>query len=195
LDTNSPDIVARHRLPAHRLTIADYYRMAEAGIIAKKARVELIQGQVIDMAPIGPRHTLVVTQLMHLLVPMVDRFTHVRPQGPIRLDDHSMPEPDIAIVRRPWAGYPAEHPSPTDIHLLIEVADSSVLRDSTAKAELYARSNIAEYWIVDLTQDIVVVHQKPENGFFALKHTLRGPAILQAQALPNVSLTAAHIFE
>ena len=140
MDTGRTDILSRHRVPRHRLTLDEYHRLGEAGILGEDDRVELLEGQLVDMSPIGPRHALAVDALTELLVVAVAGRAGVRVQNPIVLDDATEPQPDIVLVRRPWRGYPTSHPRPGDIFLVIEVADTSRETDLGAKLELYARA-------------------------------------------------------
>src|SRR6185312_1090163 len=113
------DILSRHPVPRHRLTRDDYHRLGETGILGENDRVELLEGQLVDMSPIGPRHGLAVDALNELLVGAVAGRAGVRVQNPITLDDRSEGQPDIALVRRPWRGYPTAHPGPEDVILLV----------------------------------------------------------------------------
>ena len=151
MDTAPDDIMTRFPVPRHRLTRRDYYRLGEAGILGEGDRVELLEGQLIDMSPIGPRHAIITENLTELLVRAFGGRAGNRCQLPVVLDDGSEPQPDFALVRRPWRGYPQTHPEPGDIFLLIEVSDSSLDFDRTVKLELYARAGVREVWIVDLT--------------------------------------------
>lgn len=195
MDTHTIDIAAPPALQPHLLTIDDVCRMYEAGVLAADTRIELIEGQIFDMAPIGPRHQLIVDHLNELFSASIDHATTmVRVQGPVRAGDHTLPQPDLAILPRRWAGYPAQHPSLMDAYLLIEVADSTLPADSTVKAALYARSLAREYWIVDLTADEVVVHRDPVGGGYGSILRRRGGDLLQLAAVPAISMTAASIF-
>lgn len=125
MDDTVADVLSRHPVPHHRLSREDYHRLGHAGILGEDDRVELLEGQLVDMSPIGPRHALVCDALTELLIHAVAGRAAVRVQNPIALSDNSEPQPDFALVRRPWADYPHDHPTPTDIFLLIEVADSA----------------------------------------------------------------------
>jgi Uma2 family endonuclease len=196
LDTHTIDIAAPQLLQPHRLTIDDCIRMYEAGIIPPDARVELIEGQIFDLAPIGPRHQLIVDNLTEILSAAIDHATTIlRVQGPVRANQHTLPQPDLSVLPRRWTGYPAQHPGLWQACLLIEVADSTLAADSTIKAGLYARSLAPEYWIVDLTTDEIVVHRNPEAGAYASIERRRGDDELQIAALPAITITAASIFE
>ena len=195
MDTAPADVLARYPVPRrHRLTRCDYYRLAEVGILAPDDRVELLEGQLLDMAPIAPRHALVTDNLNELLVGRFASRARVRCQEPVVLDDGSEPQPDFALVRRPWIGYPHTHPGPTDIYLLVEVADSSLSFDRTVKLELYARAGIREVWIVDLTTDVVLVHRGPSGAGYGSVVRIEGAAALDVEALPGVTIPVAEVF-
>ena len=133
MDTGNADILTRNPVPRHRLTVEDYHRLGEVGILGNEDRVELLDGQLVDMSPIGPRHALAVDALNELLLMAVAGRAGVRVQNPIELDGRTEMHPDIAVVTRPWRGYPNAHPRPGDIVLLIEVADTSLETDRGAK--------------------------------------------------------------
>ena len=105
-DIHATDILARYQVPRHRLTVRDYHRLAEAGVLGEDDRVELLEGQLVDMAAIGPRHALAVDALTELLVCSAAGRAVVPVQNPIMLDDRSEPQPDFTLLRRPWEGYP-----------------------------------------------------------------------------------------
>ena len=193
-DVYQTDILSRYRVPRHRLTVRDYHRLAEAGVLGEDDRVELLEGQLVDMASIGPRHALAVDALNELLVMAAAGQAVVRVQNPIVLDDMSEPQPDFSLLRRPWHGYPDEHPRPPDVWLVIEVADSSLDFDLSAKLELYARSGIREFWVVDLTSNRVLVHRDPNDGGYGSVASLAMSGTLQVEALPSVTIPVASIF-
>ena len=139
--TRATDVLSRHPVPRHRLTVADYHRLGEAGILGTDDRVELLEGQLVDISPISPRHALAVDVMAELLVFAAAGRAHVRVQNSITLDSGSEPQPDLTVVRRPWSGYPRAHPGPADVLLLIEVADSSLDLDLGAKRAIYARAH------------------------------------------------------
>ncbi|HTI84492.1 MAG TPA: Uma2 family endonuclease [Acetobacteraceae bacterium] len=194
MDTGQVDVLSRHPVPRHRLTVKDYHRLGEAGILGEDDRVELLEGQLVDMSPIGPRHALAIDALTELLVTTVARRASVRVQNPIVLDDESEPQPDFAVVRRPWRGYPDQHPQPEDVLLLIEVSDSSLDTDKGAKLALYARAGVREFWIVDLTTNKVIVHRDPDGECYKDVKDVEGSGALDIQALPSVNILVASIF-
>jgi Uma2 family endonuclease len=193
-DASSLDVLSRHKVPRHRLTVADYRRLGEARILGEDDRVELLEGQLVDMSPIGPRHALAVDALTELLVHAVAGRGLVRVQNPITLDSGSEPQPDLTVVRRSWPGYPNAHPGPDDVLLLIEVADISLEVDLGVKRELYARAGVREFWIVDLTTDSVLVHRDPDNGGYRFVARLGAPESLEVQTMTGVCISVAAIF-
>ncbi len=183
-------------LPArHRLTVDDYHRMGEAGIFAEGERVELIDGDIIDMAPIGQGHAAMVGGLAEaLFVACAGRAT-VWPQNPVRLDRSSEPQPDLAVLRRRADFYATgERPGPSDVLLLVEVADSSLRFDRTVKLPLYARAGIAEVWIVDLKRRALDCHREPEAGGYGVMTTHQAGESLALAAAPEIVVRLALMF-
>jgi Uma2 family endonuclease len=193
-DVNDQGILSRYQVAWHRLTVRDYQRLAEAGILSEDDRVELLEGQLVDMSPIGPRHALTIDVLNRLLPVALGGQAWLRVQNPIVLDDASEPQPDLAVVRHPWSGYPDAHPRPPDILLLIEVADSSLEFDLGAKLELYAKAGIREFWVVDLTSNRVLVHRDPGDGRYGSITSVDMSGVLQVEALPGVTIPVVRIF-
>lgn len=194
MDGDTIDVLTRYSVPRHRLTVDDYHRLGEAGILREDDRIELLEGQLIDMSPIGPRHALVVEILNRWLIRATGEQFWVRPQNPIALDSGSEPQPDIVLARKPWRDYPNAHPGPEDIVLLIEVADSSRDIDLGAKRELYALAGIREFWIVDLTADAVLVCRNPLNGGYRSVTRIEAAGSLEIEALPGTAIPATALF-
>jgi Uma2 family endonuclease len=158
-----------------RFTVDEYYRMAEAGILKPDDRVELIEGEIIRMSPIGSRHAACVDRLNQVLVPAAAARAIVRVQNPFRIGSHSEPEPDLMLLRPRTDFYASGHPGPADVLLLIEVVDSTPEVELEAKIRLYARSGVAEVWVVDLNRRKVDVHRAPRGEAYA-DVSGRGPA-------------------
>jgi Uma2 family endonuclease len=137
-------------IAVRRLTVGDYHRMAEAGIFSADERVELLDGNLISMAAKGTAHSSATTRTRKVVEAALGGRVLVRVQDPVQLDDYSEPEPDIAIVALEPLEYADHHPKPSEIFLLIEVADTSLAFDLGAKALAYARSGIPEYWVLDV---------------------------------------------
>jgi len=165
-------------LNRHRFTRDDYHRMAQTGILAPDARVELIDGEIIEMSPIGNPHTAAVTRATHLFVRGVGDDAIVRIQCSIALGDNGEPEPDVALVRYRDDFYSTDSATEEDVLLLVEVADSSLAYDQHTKAPLYARYGIPELWIANLNRDQLIVHRDPTpTGYATVQVHRRGESI------------------
>lgn len=179
---------------AHRFTVADYYRMAEAGIFNEDSRVELIRGQIVDMSPVGAPHFGMVNRLNRLLSAMLAGRAIISVQNPLRLDDGSEPQPDVMVLRPRADDYDSAAPNAGDVLVVIEVADSSLAEDRAVKAPLYAESGITEYWIVNLVERVVEVCRQPEGGSYVDVRRVGADGVLDFGMLPGVVLTAAELF-
>lgn len=173
----------------HRWTVEEYHRMAEVGLLSERDRVELLDGEVVDVNAIGSLHAAIVTAIVDLLYGAVGGKVTIRVQQPIRLDDHSEPEPDIALALR--RDYRHAHPTPSDVLLVIEVADSSAGSDRGRKLPAYARSRIREVWLVDLVASQVEVHREPVADRFTKVSPHRAGDTIEPEALPGVRLAVA----
>ncbi len=147
-----------------RFTADEYQAMGRAGILREGDRVELIDGEVLAMSPIGPPHIGTLNRLTHLFGRLVGDAAIVQVQLPVRLDPYSEPQPDLALLRPRADFYGTAAAGPDDVLLAIEVAQSSLAYDRTVKAGLYARRGIVEYWIVDLNGREVIRHTEPVDG-------------------------------
>ena len=162
-----------------RFTVDEYLRMAETGILTPDDHVELIDGEIIAMNPIGIPHASCLSRTDAALRRLLDPAEFlVRFQSPVRLATDSAPEPDLAIVAARADYYSQAHPTPTDIRLLIEIADSSVNYDLRIKTSIYARSAVPEYWVVDLVHDVVEVRRRPVGGEYVEVGTFRRGDVL-----------------
>ena len=177
----------------HRYTVAEYHRMAEAGILNEDSRVELIRGQIVDMAPVGAPHFGMGNRLNRLLSAALVGRGAISVQNPVRMEDGSEPQPDVAVLRPRADDYDRAAPRPADVLLLIEVADSSLPEDRGVKAPLYAEDGIVEYWIVNLVDRVVEVHRRPESGAYAEVRRVGPGETLDAVALPGFALPAANL--
>lgn len=148
----------------HRLSTGDYYRMAEAGILRPDQRVELVDGEIIDVPPPGSRHAGTVDQLVEQLKDGIGDRAIIRSQNPVRMDDYSEPQPDVTLLRRRGDFYKSAHPRPEDILLIIEVAESSLSYDRDVKIPLYARHGVPEVWLIDLVGKRLVRCREPVEG-------------------------------
>ena len=168
-------------------TVAEYMAMGEAGILHEDEHVELLAGEIIQMAAIGNRHLFCTDSLTMLLVPALVGRAIVRVQGSIQLDDYGMPEPDIVLLR-PRPGYHAETAKPEDALLLIEVADSSLEYDYGPKSEFYAAAGIPEFWIANLRTGEVEARSNPAGTEYTIVRTVPADSSISPQAFPDVTL-------
>ena len=178
----------------HRFTTADYHRMAEAGIFDEDSRVELIRGQIVDMTPIGAPHFGMVNRLTRLLSVLLAGRGLVSVQNPVRLDDGSEPQPDVAVLKPRADDYGSAVPRPADVLLLIEVADSTLRYDRDVKVPLYAEAGIAEFWLVDIAGRAVEVYRRPKSGRYAEHRRVEPNASLDVAALPGAGLAVSDLF-
>ena len=175
-----------------RFTLAEYYRMAEVGILGEDDRVELIKGEIVEMSPIGSRHFAFVLNLGQLLTLRLVGRAFASVQGPVVLTDDTEPQPDLAVLRR--RSYKERKAHADDVLLLIEVADISLAYDRTTKLHLYAQAGIPEYWIVDCTNETIEVYRNPGPHGYRDATRAAGAATLSLQAFPDVELRLAEIF-
>src|SRR5215510_7209183 len=138
-------------------SVDEYDRMVQVGILGKEDRVELIEGEILEMSPIGDRHAACVDRAAVLLLPPLVGESIVRIQGPIRLGDYSKPQPDLILLRYDKGFFAIRGPVTKDAHLVIEVSDSSIQYDRGPKLRVYARHGVREVWIEDLTTDTLLV--------------------------------------
>ena len=178
----------------HRITVHDYHRMAEVGVLAPDARVELIEGEIIDMAPIGKDHQSVVDQLTRTLVRAVGDRAIVRVQGSIRLSQWSEPEPDLVLLAPRADFYRSEFALGTDTLLVIEVSDTTLRYDRDVKVPLYARHGVPEVWIVDVQNDALLVYGDLREGKYERHAALDRPASVTVTRLPGTTLDLAALF-
>lgn len=169
--------------------VAEYYRMSEAGILSDNDRVELVDGEVIKMSPVGSRHAACVKRLNMLLTRHVGQAAIVSVQDPIRLDDYSEPEPDIALLRPRSDFYAQTHPTPADALFIVEVADTSAEYDRGVKVPLYARAEIPEVWLIDLTKDAVEIYAQPVNGTYQEFRQAKRGEFLTSQRISGFALS------
>lgn len=163
--------------------------MAEAGILHEDDRVELIEGEIIEMTPIGRRHAACVAELNRLLVPAVGPRALLWPQNPITLPNETEPQPDIVLLRPRADRYLADDARPEDVLLLVEVADTSQRYDRQVKLPLYGRAGVAEVWIVDLPAEGIEVHRDPTaSGYAHVERVGRGGVVSPA-AFPDIILS------
>lgn len=147
-------------------TVKEYHKLGKIGFFHPEERVELISGNILKMSAKGTAHTSALGRTDRLFQDLFNNLAWVRVQDPIALDDNSEPEPDIAVVRIDPLDYATHHPTPSEVYLIIEVADSSLAYDREIKAKIYARSGIADYWILNVNERQLHVFREPtEDGY------------------------------
>ncbi|MDX2286199.1 MAG: Uma2 family endonuclease [Bacteroidia bacterium] len=155
------------QLPYRLLSVSEYHRMAEAGILSESERLELIEGRIIGMSPVSSEHAYCTDLLGALLHAAAGSNAIVRIQNPVRLSDRSEPEPDILLLRPPRSRYIRRHPAPGDVWLLIEISATSLDYDREVKLPLYAQAGIPEVWIIDLEGRQAEVFRAPADGQYS----------------------------
>jgi Uma2 family endonuclease len=176
-----------------RFTADEYHRMAQSGILTEDDRVELVEGEIAEMAPIGSRHQACVDRLNELFARHMAQRAVIRVQGPIRLGEHSEPQPDLALLRRRPDFYAASHPGSRDSLLVVEVAETSASYDREVKLPLYGRYDIPEVWLIDLEGDRIEVYREPSLAGYRHVRTLRRGQSLAPQAFPDLELAVGTI--
>jgi len=174
-------------------TADDYHRLAEVGILTEDDRVELIDGEIIKMSPIGSRHVGCVNRLNAILSQRAGSLAIVSVQNPFHIDEYTEPEPDIALLRPRSDFYSKSLAVPEDVFLIIEVADTFLEYDRTVKLATYARAGISEAWIVDLAGEGIEVCSEPVNGVYQRIRRVRRGQDLAPEKLPGVMVQADEV--
>ena len=178
----------------HRLTVEEYNRMGEAGILRPDERVELIEGEILDMAPPGSRHAGTVNQLLGLLQRAVGDRAILLVQNPISLGSHSEPQPDFALARPREDYYKSAHPRATEVLLVIEISDASLRFERDVKVSLYARHGIPEVWLIDLRGKRLTRYRNPTEGAYARVDEPDVGAPLEVGAVADVRVDLGPLF-
>jgi len=174
----------------HFFTVTEFERMGEAGIFAKDARLELIEGEIFEMSPIGSRHVACVNFLSRFLNRVIGDEALVSTQNPVQLDDYSEPQPDVALLRLRDDYYRHALATPTDVLLLIEVADTTVDYDRLVKVPLYAKAGIKEVWVVNLPAEQIEIYAEPSGGAYQITKQIKRGEEAQAHTIPNLIVSA-----
>jgi Uma2 family endonuclease len=181
-------------LKRHLITVDEYYLMAEAGVLGPEARVELIEGEIIDKAPQKSRHAFVVNSMMRSLVRVVGASGLVTCQTPLRLSKRTEPEPDLMVLCPRDDQYGDAHPSAQDVLLLVEVADSSARYDRQIKLPLYARYGVSAVWIMDLDAGLVRMHSRPDGDAYLDTTATKTPGLMALPGLPGLQIDLTGLF-
>jgi Uma2 family endonuclease len=182
-------------MPRHKINVDEYYRMAEEGLLAPDARVELIEGEIIDMVPIGTAHAARVTYLDRMLQEALGRRANIRVQNSLRLSSYSEVQPDIVIALERDDDYEYKHPYAADTLLVVEVSDSSLAEDKRVKVPLYAKHGVPEVWIVDVQRGRLEIYRDVKSGRYESVLAVEQATPLTIQLFPEIPLNLPKLFE
>jgi Uma2 family endonuclease len=176
-------------------TAEQFFQMIATGILTKHDHVELLEGEILEMTPIGRSHAACRANLIRMFILGIDGRGIVWSPGTIRLSDRSAPQPDLAVLRPNPRKYRDAYPIPDDVLLLVEISDSSLRRDRELKLPMYARAGIQEYWIVDVQDEVVDVYTSPANLNYASARTFRRGEFISPAAFPDLAIAVDDIFD
>jgi Uma2 family endonuclease len=179
--------------PRHLTDITEWHKMGEAGIFSPGSRLELINGEILEMFPIGCNHSGHLKRITHILTPRVNKMAIASVHSALQLNDLSEPEPDFMLLKPREDFYSAQHPTADDVLLLIEVADSSLEYDLNHKLRLYALHNIPEYWLLNLNDSCLEVYRRPQGETYEEKTTLRSGDSITLLQLPDLTVNVSDI--
>lgn len=181
------------QLLRRKFTVEQYHQMVDVGILTENDRVELIRGEIVEMTPIGRRHSACINRLVRLFTQLLGESIILSPQNPVELDDASEPQPDVTLLQPRPDFYESGHPQPQDILLLVEVADTTVESYRQIKIPLYAENNIIEVWLVDINEQCIEVYREPSaNGYQNVQRFVRGQN-LSILAFPEVIISVDEV--
>lgn len=173
-------------IPKRLFSVAEYHKLAETGILREEDRVELINGEIIEISPIGPKHAGNMGRLAQFLTLLFRENAIIRVQSPVQLGTYSEPEPDLAILKPREDFYTTSHPRPNEIMLLVEFADTSLSYDQKIKLPLYASHNIPETWLIDLLENRIMVFEHPKGEQYLNINTFQKGEAVQSTVLPEI---------
>lgn len=177
------------------ITVKEFHQMFEAGILDDAERVELIAGQIVKMTAKGTPHRAIVTCTWKLLENRLGDRVLVCPQEPVQLHDYSEPEPDIAVVRADPRYYVDRHPVPSEIYLIVEVADTTLKKDCGLKAIAYAQAGIADYWVLNINARQLHVFRDPTQEGYQSQEVLSQDQSISLLDFPSVSIPVREMFQ
>ena len=180
-------------LRTRRFTADEYQRMGQVGILSEDDRVELIDGEILAMSPIGTRHSSTVDRATTVFVARAGERAIVRIQGAARLNLYTEPQPDVLLLRPRDDFYSSAHPGPSDILLVVEVADSSLAYDRDVKLRVYARSGVPEYWLIDLNDSVLSRYTSPQGESYRHVEHLDSRARISPALLPDCEIGIAEL--
>ena len=187
-------MIAVYAPAAKQITIDLYQQMGEKGLLTREDRVQLIEGEILEMAPVGPRHGSVAGRLAKWFYRALGDAAIVRLDNPVNLGKYSQPQPDLMLLKSRADDYVVSHPGPEGVLLLVEVSDSTLDFDQGRKRELYARFAIREYWVIDVNDRSIKAYSDPAKGEF--RHTVeyRLQDTIAPRAFPQVGAGMKELF-
>jgi Uma2 family endonuclease len=168
-------------------TSDDVLKMAEAGLFGPEERIELIDGEILEMTPVGVRHVICVNRATAFFIEAFGRAAIVSIQNPVHLNIHNMPQPDVVVFKPKADFYASGRPTPSDVLFLVEVSDSTLRRDRNIKLPRFAAYGIPEVWIEDLKHDLILVYRDPEGSQYRTQLTFRRGEFISPLAFPKSS--------
>jgi Uma2 family endonuclease len=179
MSIQSVDITPSRR----RFSVEEYHRLTETGFLAEDDHVELIDGEIIEMAPIGSRHAGHVKHLLQLIGTDIGKNAVWSVQDPVQLGDYSEPQPDFALLKPREDYYSSSHATAEDILLIVEIADTSLDYDRSIKIPLYASHGVPVVWLLNLRERTIEIYERPDADGYQVSHSLRGDALVEHEAL------------
>lgn len=170
-------------------TVDEYCRMGEVGIFGSEARLELIEGEILEMSPMGTRHAACANRALAIFAGRLAGRAMLSIQNAVLLSRATMPQPDVVLARPREDYYSGKHIAPEDIHLVIEISDSTLLYDRDRKMPLYARAGVRELWIENLQNDVILVYRDPGPKTYSTSRTLHRGESISAEAFPDIIFT------
>ena len=171
-----------------RFTVDEYYKLIDLGMLHDYEQAEIIEGELIRKMPIGDKHAAVVERLNEFLRDELGKSVSIRSQQPIRLNEYTEPQPDLAVLKRRDDFYRFGKPLPQDVLCLIEVSDATLRYDRDSKLSMYAEAEILETWIVNLQKNIIEVHQHPNLGVYQLTKLYKCGETVTSETIPNLQI-------
>lgn len=181
------------QLEPRRFNVSEYYQMAKAGVLKPGDRLELIDGEIVKMSPIGSPHAACVRGFDNLLRLKLGAGVLVSVQMPVRLNEFSEPQPDITLLKPRDDLYAKHHPRPEDILLVIEVADTTLLTDRNIKVPLYARAGVVETWLVNLPKEMIEVYSDALNGKYRKCQKFKRGQVVKSPTVKGLALKVNEI--
>lgn len=183
----------RIEAPKKLFTVEEYYKMADAGIFAPEDRVELIDGEIIQMSPIGIRHAGCVNGATQVFAEAFRGRAVVSVQNPLQLSDYTEPQPDVVLLRPRKDTYRGKNIEASDALLVLEISDTTLAYDRGVKLHRYAAANVTEVWIEDLEANRLLVYRDPSSHSYQTQVTLDPDDSVQVLAFPNVSFKVSEL--